>query len=120
MHYFGWVCVGAILVVLPAGMSRSAWVAAVVACGWVYWAERIGWEKTKAIYSRYKNVAVPFFAIVILLAGCAFAGLYGLKRDSADGRLLMWKVTGKAIAGHPVTGTGLGGFPEAYAEMQGQ
>src|SRR5699024_11775397 len=22
MHYFGWVCVGAILVVLPAGMSR--------------------------------------------------------------------------------------------------
>ena len=120
MHYFGWVCVGAILVVLPAGMSRSAWVAAVMACGWVYWAERIGWEKTKAIYSRYKNVAVPFFAIVILLAGCAFAGLYGLKRDSADGRLLMWKVTGKAIAGHPVTGTGLGGFPEAYAEMQGQ
>jgi len=120
MHYFAWVCVGAILVVLPAGMSRSAWMAAVVACGWVYWAERIGWEKTKAIYSRYKNVAVPFFAIVILLAGCAFAGLYGLKRDSADGRLLMWKVTGKAIAGHPVTGTGLGGFPEAYAEMQGQ
>ena len=120
MHYFAWVCVGAILVVLPAGMSRSAWMAAVVACGWVYWAERIGWEKTKALYGRYKNVAVPFFAIVILLAGCAFAGLYGLKRDSADGRLLMWKVTGKAIAGHPVTGTGLGGFPEAYAEMQGQ
>ena len=80
--------------------------------------DRMG--KTKAIYIRYKNVAVPFFAIVILLAGCAFAGLYGLKRDSADGRLLMWKVTGKAIAGHPVTGTGLGGFPEAYAEMQGQ
>ena len=120
MHYFAWVCVGAILVVLPAGMSRSAWMAAVVACGWVYWAERIGWEKTKAIYIRYKNVAVPFFAIVILSAGWAFAGLYGLKRDSADGRLLMWKVTGKAIAGHPVTGTGLGGFPEAYAEMQGQ
>lgn len=120
MHYFGWVCVGAILVVLPAGMSRSAWIAAIVACGWVYWTERIGWEKTKAVYIRYKNAAIPFFVIVILLAGCAFAGIYGLKRDSADGRLLMWKVTGKAIARHPVTGTGLGGFPEAYAEMQGQ
>lgn len=24
MHYFGWVCAGAILIVLPAGMSRSA------------------------------------------------------------------------------------------------
>ncbi len=120
MHYFGWGCAGAILIVLPAGMSRSAWMAAVVACGWVYWAERIGWEKTKAIYNRYKKGAVPFSAMVILSAGCAFAGLYGLKRDSADGRLLMWKVTGKAIAGHPVTGTGLGGFPEAYAEMQGE
>ena len=34
MHYFGWVCAGAILIVLPAGMSRSAWMAAVVGfCG---------------------------------------------------------------------------------------
>ena len=120
MRYFGWVCVGAILVVLPAGMSRSAWVAAIVACGWVYWMERIGWEKTKAVYIRYKNATIPFIVIVAILAGCAIAGGYGMKRDSADGRLLMWKVTGKAIAGHPVTGTGLGGFPEAYAEAQAE
>ena len=120
MRCFGYICVGAILIVLPAGMSRSAWMAAVVACGWVYWAERIGWEKTKAVYRRNKNATIPFIAIVAILVGCAIAELYGLKRDSADGRLLMWKVTGKAIAGHPVTGTGLGGFPEAYAEMQGQ
>ena len=31
MHYFAWICAGAILIVLPAGMSRSAWMAAVVA-----------------------------------------------------------------------------------------
>ena len=116
MHYFGWICVGAILIVLPAGMSRSAWIAAVVACGWVYWTERIGWEKTKAVYRRYKNATIPFVAI---LAGCAIAGGYGMKRDSADGRLLMWKVTGKAILGQPLAGTGLGGFPAAYAEAQG-
>ncbi|WP_300761219.1 O-antigen ligase family protein [uncultured Parabacteroides sp.] len=120
MHYFAWICVGAILLVLPAGMSRSAWMAAVVACGWVYWAERIGWRKTKAVYIRYKNATIPFIVIVAILTGCAIAGGYGMKRDSADGRLLMWKVTGKAIAGHPVTGTGLGGFPEAYAEAQAE
>ena len=120
MHYFAWICVGAILLVLPAGMSRSAWMAAVVACGWVYWEERIGWRKTKAVYIRYKNATIPFIVIVAILAGCAIAGGYGMKRDSADGRLLMWKVTGKAIAGHPVTGTGLGGFPEAYAEAQAE
>ena len=120
MHYFAWICVGAILIVLPAGMSRSAWMAAVVACGWVYWMERIGWEKTKAAYIRYKNATIPFIAIVAILAGCAIAGVYGMKRDSADGRLLMWKVTGKAIAGQPLAGTGLGGFPAAYAEAQGE
>ncbi|MEY8486347.1 O-antigen ligase family protein [uncultured Parabacteroides sp.] len=120
MRYFGWVCVGAILVVLPAGMSRSAWVAAIVACGWVYWMERIGWEKTKAVYIRYKNAAIPFFVIVTILAGCTVMGLYGLKRDSADGRRLMWKVTGKAIAGQPLAGTGLGSFPAAYIEAQGE
>ena len=120
MHYFAWICAGAILIVLPAGMSRSAWMAAVVACGWVYWTERIGWEKTKAVCRRYKNATIPFIAIVAILAGCAIAGVYGMKRDSADGRLLMWKVTGKAIAGQPLAGTGLGGFPAAYAEAQGE
>ncbi len=119
MHYFGWVCAGAILIVLPAGMSRSAWMAAVVACGWVYWTERIGWEKTKAVCRRYKNATIPFIAIVAILVGCTIAGVYGMKQDSADGRLLMWKVTVKAIAGQPLAGTGLGGFPAAYAEAQG-
>lgn len=119
-HYWGWLCVGAILIVLPAGMSRSAWMAGVVACGWVYWTERIGWEKTKAICRRYRKVAVPFFIIAAIVGGCAVAGMYGMKRNSADGRMLMWKVTGKAIAAHPVTGTGLGGFPAAYAEAQAE
>ena len=79
MHYFGWVCAGAILIVLPAGMSRSAWMAAVVACGWVYWTERIGWEKTKAVCRRYKNATIPFIAIVAILVGCTIAGVYGMK-----------------------------------------
>ena len=86
----------------------------------MYWTERIGWEKTKAVYRRYKNATIPFVAIVAILAGCAIAGGYGMKRDSADGRLLMWKVTGKAILGQPLAGTGLGGFPAAYAEAQGE
>ena len=120
MHYFAWICVGAILIVLPAGMSRSAWMAAIVTCGWIYWVERIGWKKTKAMYIMYKKVAAPFIIIVAFLTGCAVVGVYGMKQDSADGRLLMWKITGKAIAEHPVGGTGLGGFPAAYAGTQAE
>ena len=120
MGYFGWICAGTILIVLPAGMSRSAWVAAVVACGWVYWMERIGWKKTKTVYIMYRNVVVLLLLIAIFLIYCTAMGLYNMKRNSADGRFLMWKVTGKAIAEQPITGTGLGGFPMAYAEEQGE
>ena len=41
LHYLGWISLLAIIVVLPAGMSRTAWIAAAVSCIWVYWAERI-------------------------------------------------------------------------------
>ena len=32
----------------------------------------------------------------------------------------MWKITAKAIQKQPITGTGLGGFPAAYAEAQAE
>ncbi|MDR0748297.1 MAG: O-antigen ligase family protein [Tannerellaceae bacterium] len=106
------------LLVLPAGMSRSAWLAAGVSCAWVYWMQRAGWEKVKEIIHTYRRWMVP---VSVLVAGCLFAGVMGLfllKKDSANGRLLMWKITARAITHQPVSGTGLGGFPAAFAGEQ--
>ncbi|GHU82604.1 hypothetical protein FACS189415_3340 [Bacteroidia bacterium] len=115
LYWFGWVCLAAILVVLPAGMSRSAWVAAAVGCVYVGlptdWL-KMAWEK----HSKWVIVAL---VVVILCLTIGLAGLYHLKKDSADGRLLMWKITGKAMLAHPL-GVGLGGFPAAYAAMQAE
>lgn len=119
MQYVAWGCVVAILVVLPAGMSRSAWIAGAIACGWVYWMHRMGWQKTKEVVVKYRKAVVPILIIGILAGGIALAGLYRMKQDSANGRLLMWKVTGKAMLEQPFSGTGLGGFPDAFAEAQG-
>ena len=120
LHYLGWISLLAIIVVLPAGMSRAAWIAAVVSCGWVYWVQRIGWEKTKRFIKGHRILTtVSFFVILILVAG-ALAGIYMLKKESADGRLLLWKITTQAIMKQPWTGTGLGGFPAAYAEAQAE
>ena len=49
LRYLGWIGLLAIIVVLPAGMSRTAWIAAAVSCGWVYWVQQIGWERLKDI-----------------------------------------------------------------------
>lgn len=117
-RYFAWICIAAIMMVLPAGMSRSAWLAAAFSCAMVYWVQEIGWDKTKRVFIKYHKASFLLIAgAAIILTGAA-AGMYNMKQDSANGRLLMWKVTGKAIAGKPITGHGLGGFPGAYREAQ--
>lgn len=118
--YIGWLCVGIILIVLPAGMSRTAWIAAAIACGWVYWMEGISQQQKETLYIRYERHALLYTMGILLLAGGSAILLYGMKRESAEGRLLLWKVTAQAIAEQPLTGTGLGGFPAAFAEAQSQ
>lgn len=120
VYYFAWICLIGILVVLPAGMSRSAWVSAVLSCGWVYWWQCIGWERTKDFWKkRRKRILLVGISILIVII-VAFIGIYSLKKDSANGRFLMWKVTALAISKQPITGVGLGGFPAAYAETQAE
>lgn len=120
LHYLGWAGLLAIVVVLPAGMSRTAWIAAAVSCGWVYWVQRIGWKKTIHYINGHRAFSIVSSILILTLVTGALAGIYVLKKDSANGRLLLWKVTGQAIMEHPVTGTGLGGFPAAYAETQAE
>ena len=120
LRYLGWIGLLAIIVVLPAGMSRTAWIAAAVSCGWVYWVQRIGWEKTKRYMNGNRTLTIVSSILILISIAGALAGIYLLKADSANGRLLLWKVTGQAIREQPWTGTGTGGFPAAYAEAQAE
>ena len=120
LRYLGWIGLLAIIVVLPAGMSRTAWIAAAVSCGWVYWVQRIGWEKTKKYMDGNRTLTIVSSILILISIAGALAGIYLLKKDSANGRLLLWKVTGQAIREQPWTGTGTGGFPAAYAEAQAE
>lgn len=76
-----------LLCVLPAGMSRAAWLATGAGTLYVVIAHRSN-EIRKFIKRIPKGVAV---ALLVGLAG-AGATLYGLKKDSADGRMFIWKV----------------------------
>lgn len=107
-----------ILCILPAGMSRSSWVAAIVSGLWVCsmhysWGRcmKQAWRK-----DRKKVVAIGGVWLLILLFGSI--ALFQLKANSANGRLFMWKISCMAIAKYPVAGHGMNNFALAYGEAQ--
>jgi O-antigen ligase len=106
-----------ILTVLPSTMSRAAWIAATAGClvtGILY---LIRSRKLKTYVRRFrKRIPLILSGAVVLLA-IGITGIYRLKKDSADGRVLIWKTSLQVIAEHPL-GTGLGRFPGVYGEKQ--
>ena len=96
------------LVVLPSGMSRSAWLAALVASGYV-----LGMHYREKIY-QYRKA----FLLVALLSVVLGIGAYHWKKDSADGRLLMWKIAAQAVVEQPWQGVGWENVAGAYGDAQ--
>ena len=96
------------LVVLPSGMSRSAWLAALVASGYV-----LGMHYREKVCRYWKYFCVGGLLLVVLGFGA-----YHWKKDSADGRLLMWKVATQAVLEHPWQGVGWEYVAGAYGESQ--
>ena len=89
------------LPVLAATWSRTAWVALAVAF-------------TVMLWRGHRRMVLGGLAVAACLGVCAYA----MKQNSADGRLLMPIVAGKAWMPEWLTGHGLGGFAHAYGEAQ--
>ena len=112
-----WTCLVIAILLLPATMSRSAWLASVGGCGVVAWREGYLPEIKKRVSfviprGRWR-IAVGCFILFLLLAG-----VYVLKKDSADGRLLIWKISLLAMCDQPALGVGLGHFGGIYGNTQ--
>ena len=106
------------LLVFPATLSRTAWGAAVIGCMLVVIYETGITDKLKDLYQKYRKRAVLCIALFCLLSGGVIYGIYQFKKDSANGRLFIWKITALAIQNTSLKGVGLGGFPAAYAQSQ--
>ena len=96
------------LVVLPSGMSRSSWLAALVASGYV-----LGMHYREKVCRYWKYFCVGGLLLVVLAIGA-----YHWKKDSADGRLLMWKVATQAVLDQPWQGVGWECVAGAYGDAQ--
>ena len=117
-YLLGWVAALMTVVVLPASMSRAALVAAAVGCGAL--AFRV-WNvrgRFRYVYRAHPlRVGVLSGLAGLLLAGIG-AGAYHIKRPSAEGRLLMWKIDTRIMLRHPLCGGGIGNFAGAFGEEQ--
>ncbi len=101
----------AILLILPAAMSRAAWIAAIGGSlvGIVFTQK----QQAKILFRKYRKLIFGIGPLVLLLS----AGMYYLKKDSADGRMLIWKISIQTAVKHPF-GAGLGNFAGCYGEEQ--
>ncbi len=69
---------------------------------------------------KIRNVRLSFvhYAVIALCGLLLFAGLIFIKKDSADGRLLIWRCSAQLIFRKPVSGYGGNGFTANYMNEQ--
>ncbi len=104
-----------ILAVLVAG-SRAASCA--IAAGMVYLLLKhyAGKKKIAFRWQKWQRTVAAVLGVFLLFA-VAWAG-YAWKKDSADGRLLIWKVTSRMFLTKPLTGFGYDHFSDSYMRYQ--
>lgn len=108
---FGGIAAALIITAVALSKSRAGVMAIVVICGiWMVAAINIGWFKQWSRKARFLVLGVVASAILV--------GLYFIKKDSADGRLLIWQCTAKMISEKPIMGYGAGGFQREYMLYQ--
>lgn len=107
-----------ILCVLPAGMSRSAWIASAISGIWVYGIHASWGNQLKEWGQKYRQRMILAFVILGFVMVVAGYGLFHIKAASANGRLFMWKISSLAIAEKPLSGYGTGSFASAYGAAQ--
>jgi O-antigen ligase len=106
-----------IITVLPAAMGRASWLATIGGCMFVIIIRLLKNKRLSKILKTCKKQAVLLLVIIGITFIAGSIGMYHLKKDSADGRALMWKISLLTAIEHPM-GVGLGNFAGDYGEKQ--
>lgn len=105
---FNWLMWGGVLLMVVTTVlsgSRSGLLGIFVVAGlWTWQAIRCS--------GKLKTVLLCAFFIVMLVV------CYFIRKDSADGRLLIWQCSWEMIKDAPITGYGVGGFKKHYMDYQ--
>ncbi len=117
-----WITLVAILLVLPPAQSRAAWIAGIAGSLFVLASHPSMLSLKASVKKKFLTLKRPlrFLILIVVLSSIAAVGfgLYSMKKGSADGRMLIWKVTSQIIKQSPVTGHGSGAFNALYMNEQ--
>jgi len=115
IKYLSLITIVLILLVLPATRSRAAWLGALAGCAFIVWHK----YNLKLLFKRviiFRNRTIITLLALLLIAGSV--SLYFYKKDSADGRILIWQVTTTIIKDYPLLGVGQDLFKAHYMDYQ--
>lgn len=133
-----------IALVLPASRSRATWLGAIVGCFYIFQTFKpfsniqTFFQTSKPSNDVDSNLSYPsnsetikrrslkpfrHYKQALIIAGILISlvllvGLYKFKQASADGRLLIWKVSTKMIKDKPIFGHGTDKFAADYMNYQ--
>lgn len=111
---FAWINLIGILIILPLTLSRSAWLAGLTGCICVISPLKIKkWFKN--FNRKYQIIFLITCITIIIYSGIA---IYKMKAHSADGRILIWKISLQATEKNWLTGNGWSTFPGIYGNAQ--
>ncbi len=106
-------------IVLFLSFSRTAWVASLVGIMYIF-------IQHYKLADKIKNRIKTPFQIVFIIAFFLLAGyitalqLYRSKQNSANGRLLIWKIGIRMFGEKPVIGNGFNSFSQTIYKYQGE
>jgi|GEM_PF-888538 len=105
------------LVQLISTNSRASWLAAIVGVSF-FICSYYGLFRSMSELTIIRKWI--FIAISSIVLGGLIVGFYNLKKDSADGRILIWRVSAEMIKDKPLFGHGLNGFQAKYMDYQAE
>lgn len=116
-YRIGFISLLLIIVIIPSTRSRAAYLGLAAAIlVWLFYSYKPLLYLKCLLNTKLKRrlaFAIVPVAIIILLTG-----LYLFKKDSADGRLLIWKVTAQTIKEKPFAGHGFNTAQATLAPAQ--
>jgi O-antigen ligase len=119
-----WITLISVLLVLPPAQSRAAWMAGLAGTAFllIRFPNKISFKDS--IVSRFKNLKRSIRLVITITVSAVVVGsatgFYLFKQGSADGRLLIWRVTTQMIKQKPITGHGASAFNALYMDEQAE